>query len=95
MTHICYSEDKEPFRGKPVPYDQQNACSHWTRHYSNSKLLRFMLTSPDSTFAEKRQAQKELEICDRKLLHWQKHPNFSPDLATQTRGTIDQQWRAK
>ena len=74
---ICYSEEKVPFTGRPVPYLQQNANKHWLSHFSNQLMLEFMMKSPLSTFAEKRQAQKELAICERKLDHWRKHPNWN------------------
>jgi hypothetical protein len=44
-------------------------------HVSNWYYLQFILTTSD-VFTEKRQAQRELGICERKLAFWYRHPTF-------------------
>lgn len=60
---------------KPLmPYEDQDALGYWEKHYANSLMLKFFLTH-GSTF-EKLQAQKEMEICERKMKFWEHHVNF-------------------
>lgn len=96
MQHyIVYSDEREPFRGRPTPYHEQDAVRHWRRHYANSLMLRFVRDSELATRQERRRALAELEVCDRRMQLWQRHPNFSPDLAAVARREEDSRWRAR
>lgn len=90
--HICYSDEQVPFTGRPVPYSEQNATRHWATHYRNSRELQFYISSPLSTFHERARARQEMVVCDRKMEHWRRHPNFSVSEAAQVRATIDREW---
>lgn len=70
---LCY--DNAP-RGDGIPIDiwKMDGTKAYLRHYANKLYLTFMLKA--GTTAEKMQASKELEICDRKLNYWSKHPNY-------------------
>lgn len=49
----------------------------YVSHYDNLLFLRFVAENERSTFAEKRQAEKEMLICERKLKWWERHPNYN------------------
>lgn len=42
------------------------------KHFSNLMYLEFFVLHPDSTFYEKCQAEKEIEIAKRKLDYWKR-----------------------
>ena len=73
---ICYNEN-ERYNGPPISYDKINANRSYLRHYENSLFLSFMLKN--GTTEEKRQASKELNICQRKMERMEKHRNFDWD----------------
>ena len=93
MAHFCYSEEREPFRGRPIPYHEQPAVQYWRKHYANSLYLRFIHTSPLSSFQERAQARKELDICDRKMATWARHPNWTAEEAAKVRAEEDTKWQ--
>lgn len=90
---ICYSDEKVPFTGRPVPYNDQDATRHWASHYAKSLELRFYLSTPASTFQEKARARVEMVVCDRKMEHWRRHPNFDVGRAAELRAAADREWR--
>lgn len=71
--HICYNEN-ERYNGPPISYNKINANRSYLRHYENSLLLSFMLKN--GTTEEKRQASKELDLCQAKMERMEKHANF-------------------
>ncbi len=58
-----------------------NATKVYMTHYANSLYLKFMLAKGNRI--ERYQAVKELAICDRKLLYWQRQSNFNETQAEQ------------
>lgn len=70
------NELRTPFNPRTaVPYDKQKATDNWMRHFDNSLYLTFILKNdPDRN--ERAQAQKELAVCERKMDHWKRHPNW-------------------
>lgn len=69
-----FYNENEPFTGGVIPYHKVNANRSYLRHYENSLFLQFMLNN--GTMEERRQASKELAICDRKMSRMEKHANF-------------------
>ena len=94
MPSIVYSEEKEPFTGRPVPYDQQPAVRHWARHYANWLYLSFIKKNSDDR-AEVRQAEHELRVCQQRMDHWQRHANWSAEEAAAARAAEDAKWRER
>lgn len=92
--HICYSDTPERGSGFPVKYDQLNATKHYLTHYFNFRYLRFIESNSENRM-EKFQAAKELQICERKLAYWQKHPNYNIEQVKQGREKIDAEWNSK
>lgn len=90
--HLCYSDERPAFTGRPVPYDRQNATAHFVRHFSNAMYLKFVAKNPRSTPQERRRAHVELEICDRKMEHWRRHANFSLAEAAPQLDKIRKDW---
>ena len=75
------------FRGRAVPYDEQDANGHWAGHKEWELVLTDLLrTATDQTI--RRQAEAELRICERKLTHWQRHRNWDAAQATRDMGAI-------
>jgi len=75
---ILYSDtEKSTFDPRrAVPYHEQKATINALKHYENLLFLTRITEEPKS-FMERMQAEKELVICQRKIDHWRRHPNFS------------------
>lgn len=89
---IVYAESHEPFTGRPTPYHEQKATEHYIKHYGNLLFLTAVCNSPKSP-QERIQAQKEIVICERKLQHWQRHPNYDQARALAEVTKLKQGWR--
>lgn len=92
---LVYDDEggRAPFRGggKPVSeWSPESVMGAWRQHVDNLMYLRFMAAS--GTFAERRQAEKELQICGRKLAFWERHPAFDKDGAARVRAEVDAKW---
>jgi hypothetical protein len=93
MTHICYSDEPEPFTGRPVPYLQQRPTRAWVRHYTNYLLLDFMARrSPDR--AEVAQARREIAICQARMDRCRRHPCWDAEEAARGRAQADAIWQS-
>ena len=88
-----YNDSGKGEKGYLPPYHKQNASKYYLNHYRNWMFLRFILYNTRSTPAEKRQANKEMVICDRKLEHWKKHVNFDMKVVEEGKCEINRQWR--
>jgi hypothetical protein len=66
--HILYNDDdRGPFN--PATVGRIDPTSAYLRHYSNMLYLSF-IAAKSQDWAEKRQAEKEIKICQRKLDYW-------------------------
>lgn len=75
---FCYSENEPRMSGSHfTSYENQNAVRNYLTHYGNYLYLNFIMKHPETSYLEKTQASKELEICERKMKHWERHPNFN------------------
>ena len=97
MPHFIYpdNEEREPFRGRPKPYHEQDAVTYWLKHYENSKYLTFLLQHPNTTALEKMQASKELNTATKKMEHWKRHVNWDPKRAGSLAQEVDKQWQKR
>lgn len=72
---FIYSDNREPRSGAIAPYDTWKACDRYVEHYGNLLILQAIVNAPKGP-GERRQAQKEIGLCERKLHFWEGHPNF-------------------
>lgn len=87
---LIYEEGRaEQFGG--VDLSRVNATKVYLGHYSNQLYLHFMQNN--GTREEKRQADKELIICERKMKYWEKHHNFDSALAVAGMAKAKKEWR--
>jgi hypothetical protein len=57
---------------------KMNPNSQWANHSYNHIVLNHIIkTSKD--FNERQQARKEIEIAERKMKFWERHPDFEKD----------------
>ena len=89
---ICYNEN-ERYNGPPISYDKINANRSYLRHYENSLLLQFVLNN--GTQNERRQASKELAICDAKMSRMEKHANFDWAVVLPEIEKLKKMWKRK
>jgi hypothetical protein len=71
---FCYS-DTEPRQTSSVPYHKQNAVKSYLTHYASLLYLQFIVKNSDD-WREREQAQREQDICQRKLKYWTHHANY-------------------
>lgn len=92
MSSIIYSDTDPPYSGPIVPYDRQNATSAYLKHYGNYLYLSFIYKNSDRTL-EKIRAGEELVICERKLQHWRRHPNWIQTVAEVGVAKLKRDWK--
>lgn len=71
---------------------KMDACKIYLSHFSNFLFLNFMLQK--GTWLEVQQATKELEICEKKLAFWKKHPNFVEEIVSKEKERIIKEWKS-
>jgi hypothetical protein len=69
MGIIYDTSSKKKFEGAFDPY-RYDGVKQYEKHFSNLMYLDFIAMNSLSTFAEKRQAELEIEIAKRKLKYW-------------------------
>ena len=82
MSFLIYADNTERSGASSVPYELWKACDRYLEHFANKLYLNFVAKHKDTSFVEKAQANKELEICERKLKYWTHHPNYDQDVVT-------------
>ena len=90
MAYFFYNEGNAgPFNyGRMKCIDPTNA---WKQHLSNYFYLRFILNKSDDR-VEKWQANKEMQIAERKMAFWEKNPDFKKDVAQRYRDEQKKVW---
>lgn len=92
MTQSYFYQDNEPFTGRPVPYHKQNANQGYLKHFANSLYLKFF-EQHETDPMQRRQARKEMDICDRKMNHWRRHMNFDPQYVGTECDKLRKMWK--
>ncbi len=59
---------------------KMNPNSNWANHSYNHFVLTHIAKNSDN-FNERAQARKEIEIAERKMKFWERHPDFELDHA--------------
>lgn len=88
---LIYSENAPPYSGPPGLLQRMNPTRQWCKHYDNLLLLTMFLTR--GTAQEKMDASRELRICERKLLYWERQETFDPVAAVQHATQAKEQWQ--
>lgn len=86
-----YSDARTP--GPQVDVWKMNGTKCYLNHYENLLFLQFVTANPRAAEAEKRQARKEIEICEKKLAFWRRHPNYDHELALKGINTLKKNWQ--
>jgi len=92
---FCYNEGRTEPPSFFTPYSKQDATKAYLRHYDNLLYLQFILYNPFSTPVDRKQANAELLICDRKLTWWGRHPNLSQIDVAEGKKRLNAMWRKK
>ena len=89
-----YSDDekKKPFGVFAMPYDEMPATTFWATHFENSLYLIFYEQN-DRDILNRRQAAKELAICEKKMAYWQRHPNWDAAEAARRADELKKRWK--
>jgi hypothetical protein len=88
---MFFYSDNEPRQNSAVPYHKQNATKSYLTHYDNLLFLQFVIRNSDDQ-AERAQAIKEQEICQRKMKHWTHHANYDQKEAIRGIERLKKQW---
>jgi hypothetical protein len=92
---IVYDDQPSLPSFKRFDFENANAVKQYLTHYSNHLLLQFIANHSQASFSERQQARKELEICDRKLDYWRRHPNYNSALANAGVIQMNKEWSQK
>ncbi|WLR90927.1 hypothetical protein [Shinella zoogloeoides] len=71
-----------------------NGTKHYLKHYDQCLFLKFVRDSPLSSPAEKRQAEKEMVLCEKSLAFWRRHPNYVHEDALRGISELKRNWTA-
>lgn len=95
MGFLVYEEfGVKTVRAPSVPISQwgiEKVMAAWETHVGNRFYLEFMASK--GTFLEKAQARRELEICDRKLTFWKRHPAWSQQVSDRITERLRREWK--
>lgn len=91
---IIYNTSPTKFEGSFDPY-RYSGASQYEKHFSNLMYLEFFALNPLATFAEKRQAEAEIEIAKRKMKYWKRIADSQgeTDQANEAIQRIKKQWK--
>lgn len=89
---IFYADNTQRPAGPVTGYLHWPAVKKYLEHYGNYLILDAISKAPKNA-VEKRQALKEMTICERKLTYWQRHPNFDDQEAKRGVAVLKAQWR--
>lgn len=89
---LVYDENEPRNFNGSVNVAAMNPHKPYQRHLENWFYLNFIAQNKDATFSEKRQAEKELVICQRKLDYWERHPNFSDSEKLRITSELKKKW---
>lgn len=87
-----YSDAKSENVGN-VDIWRMNGTTAYVNHYDNLLFLQFILHNPLSSEVERRQARKEMEICEKKLEFWRRHPNYVHEEALRRVNDLKKNWQ--
>lgn len=89
---LVYDESvKGDFAG--VDLSRANATAAYLKHYDTKLYLSFMAKNGNRD--ERWQAEKELQICERKMKYWERHHNFDGDAAVTGMEDLNRKWQSK
>jgi len=75
-----------------IDFSRVNSTSQVLKHYENLLTLEFFLKSPKD-FNEKRDIEKEILICERKIKWWKEQWNFSQEDFLKGVNDLKRKWR--
>lgn len=90
---LVYGDDlpRGKFSGTPIHLWETGAVmGAWQKHLENRYYLKFLYMK--GTTSEKIQASKELDICDRKIAFWERHPAFDKSQAAKVNTQAKKTW---
>jgi len=93
---IIYDTASSKFEGSFDPY-RYDGVKQYEKHFSNLMYLDFIAVNSRSTFAEKRQAEAEIEIAKRKLKYWKRIADSQgrSDAVLSAIQKVKKQWQTK
>ena len=74
MLKVRYSNSKKSSFSK-LAYSKQNATRYWLEHKINLLELTKMLSH--ANFSDRFTIAELISIAERKVTHWERHPNFN------------------
>jgi hypothetical protein len=89
---LIYHDDEGKRSGAPMNVHAMNPHKPYSTHLKNWFYLQFILLKSES-FVEKRQAQRELSIAERKLSFWYRHPRFEVARAATLTKEAQAEWK--
>ena len=90
--NICYDETSGP--AGEINVAKMDGTKQYLRHYANLVYLTFIANRSDKQ-QERRQAEKEMKIAERKMAFWARHPRYDQARVLAGIAEIKKEWRSK
>lgn len=91
---IVYDETRIMGQGPSTPVHTWDGTKHYLRHYGNSLYLRFVAGRTNDG-QERRQAERELAIAEKKMAFWRRHPNYVHEDALRGVAKLKKEWSVR
>jgi hypothetical protein len=88
---LIYANSNEPFKGRPIPYSEQNANKHYATHFDNLMYLEF-IDKNETDNKVRIQAREEIKIANQKMQYWRRHANFDANAIAPILDRIKRNW---
>lgn len=93
MFYIYSDSSSGPFDPKMLGVlFKMNPNAKYADHFDNHCYLNFILNHNDTSFVEKQQARKELEIAQKKMDYWKRFPNWTPEESGRLCNEVRKKW---
>src|SRR5690349_12923760 len=94
MTKIYYDDDepRTPYTGPPI--SSMDPVKKWSVHFHHLCELSWISQHPDSGPMERRQANREIEICRRKLAFWERQHGWDAAAAAEEAARARAIWQS-
>lgn len=91
---MFFYNENSPGANSQVNVWKMNGTKAYLRHYENLLFLQFVSTNPRAGEVEKRQARKEIVLCEKKLAFWYRHPLYDHEEALRGIDQLKKNWRS-
>lgn len=87
-------QTEQIYSGPFINVHNMDPVKQWAKHYGNYLYLKFLFDNTKD-WKEKRDANKEMQIAQKKMDYWYKMAKTIPTELAKAKKELDQQWNVK